>query len=90
MRGRFLATGSLLAFALCGVILATSMHRTASARQDERTGTVGRFQIAAFATGPTSGCFMIDTAAGELWEAAPAPHGSRRWVRVAGPLAAPR
>ena len=70
---------------LVGVVLGAGLLLATGASGP--SSTVGRYQIAAFATGPAAGCFLVDTATGELWQAVPEPNGSRKWVRAAGPLA---
>ena len=65
--------GSLVAGLAAGLIL-SSLLRTPAVAQPPTAATVGRFQIDSFAAQRVNGdvfygCYVVDTATGQLWQA---------------------
>jgi hypothetical protein len=77
----------LLVIVMVGLALAGGKSgQTAFAQQNRQQSDNGRFQISAWARGEgpqaRSGCYMVDTATGDLWETM-VESNATQWVRVA-------
>lgn len=86
MRPRHWRLG-LLVIVIIGLALAGGKSgQPAFAQQNRQQNDNGRFQISAWASGEgphaRSGCYMVDTATGGLWQTT-VEGNAMKWVRVA-------
>jgi hypothetical protein len=74
-RNHFVAV-ALICLLLGFVMRDTTGEHSANAAPPEATGKlVGRFQISAHGTGTSYGCYLVDTATGDLWHSGSGTQG---------------